>query len=197
MLRVIGGKIKGHLLKVPKGLTMRPTSDKVRESLFNIIPPSYVEGARFMDLFAGCGAIGIEALSRGAEFVTFVESNPRHARIIRENIERCGFKHYAEVFCADVLRLVEKIAPYKPHCDIIFVDPPYDYQCWKILLPKIEANVKISDYGFLVIEHSTKVSMPDKVGAITLYGNYIYGDTTLTVYRKHKNGGKGDISRDI
>lgn len=187
MLRIIGGTVKGRLLKVPRGIKIRPTSDKVRESLFNIIGPN-ANGARFLDLFAGCGAVGIEALSRGAEFVTFIESNPRHVRIIRENIEICGFQGSAEVLCAEALSALNRLSTHKPSYNIIFADPPYNYPKWKILLPKVITNVNIFDYGFLIAEHSTKVYLPEKVDDLALYGNYIYGDTTLTVYRKIGKG---------
>lgn len=184
MLRIIGGTARGRLLKVPRGTRIRPTSDKVRESLFNIIGPEVVRGARFLDLFAGCGAVGIEALSRGARFVTFVESNPRHARAIRENIEICGFQQSVEILCAESLSVLTKLGLHKPSYDIIFADPPYDYPKWKILLSKIVLNVNMFNYGFFIVEHSTKVSMPEKVHDIARYGVYTYGDTTLTVYRK-------------
>ena len=186
MLRIIGGTGRGRLIKVPRGPQIRPTSDKVRESIFNIIPPDVVKGSRFMDLFAGCGAVGIEALSRGAEHVTFIESDPGHARIIRENIERCGFLKLSEVFCADVLLMLDKMKSSMRNSlyDIIFVDPPYNYPKLKILLPKIITNVKISDSGFMIIEHSSKIKLPEQIEDVALYGNYVYGDTTLTVYRK-------------
>lgn len=185
MLRVIGGKAKGRLLKVPTGSKIRPTSDKVRESLFNIIGPADVTGAIFIDLFAGCGAVGIEALSRGAEHVIFVESNPKHARIIRENIERCGFQQSTEVVLGDVLLMLDRMKLQRSSYNIIFADPPYDYPKRKILLPRIIDSVNIVDYGFLIFEHATKDVMPQEIDEyLDLYGNYIYGDTTLTVYRK-------------
>src|SRR4030066_513327 len=185
MLRVIGGKAKGRLLKVPTGSKIRPTSDKVRESLFNIIGPAGVAGAIFIDLFAGSGAVGIEALSRGPEHSTFIESNPKHTRIIRENIERCGFQQSANVVLGDVLLMLDRIKLQSSSYDIVFADPPYDYLKWKILLSKITVNVNISDSGYLIIEHSSKVFMPGEVEEyLVLHGKYIYGDTTLTVYRK-------------
>ena len=184
MLRIIGGTIRGRLIKVPRSSKIRPTSDKVRESIFNIIPPDVVNGSTFMDLFAGCGAVGIEALSRGAGHVTFTESDYRHARIIRENLECCGFKESSEVFCSDVLLMLDKILLHNRLYNIIFVDPPYNYPKFKILLPKIITNVKISDYGFMIVEHSSKVKLPEKIDDMALYGNYVYGDTALTVYRK-------------
>ena len=186
MLRVIGGKAKGRFLKVPKGSRIRPTSDKVRESLFNIIPPSFIEGKRFMELFAGTGAVGIEALSRGASHVTFIESNPGHSKMIYENLELCDFKDSAEVICADVLKSLDKYFKEKPGYDIVFIDPPYNFPKWKILLPKVSTNVSIFDYGFLIFEHLSKVSINTEIEDFSLYGKYIYGDTTLTVYRKLK-----------
>src|SRR3990170_5719538 len=114
MLRVIGGKAKGRFLKVPKGSRIRPTSDKVRESLFNIISPSFIEGKRFLELFAGTGAVGIEAISRGASHVTFIESNPEHCKMIYENLDLCDFKDSAEVICADVLKSLDKYLRKNP-----------------------------------------------------------------------------------
>ncbi len=185
MLRVTGGKAKGRLLKVPADSKIRPTSEKVREALFNIIGPAGVTGSRFIDLFAGCGAVGIEALSRGAEHATFIESNPKHARIIRENIERCGLQQSTKVVFGDILLMLDRIKHRDSSYDIIFADPPYDYPKWKILLSKIIVNVNISNSGYLIFEHSSKVFMPDAIDEnLVLYGNYTYGDTTLTVYRK-------------
>jgi len=185
MLRVTGGKAKGRLLKVPADSKIRPTSEKVREALFNIIGPAGVNGARFIDLFAGCGAVGIEALSRGAEHATFIESNLKNTRIIRENIEHCGFQQSAKVVLGDVLLMLDRIKLQSSSYDIVFADPPYDYLKWKILLSKITVNVNISDSGYLIIEHSSKVFMPGEVEEyLVLHGKYIYGDTTLTVYRK-------------
>lgn len=198
MLRIIGGKAKGRLLKVPKGSKIRPTSDKVRESLFNIIGPPAIKEARFLDLFAGSGAIGIEALSRGARSTTFVESNPKHARVIKINLEICGLQEHAEVICGDVSLVLDRLSLSRPSYDIIFIDPPYNFSKWKMLLLKISKSVSISSYGFSIIEHSSRVSMPDNIDDIfrfacaeqseeckhcILYGIYTYGDTTLTVYR--------------
>lgn len=186
MIRIIGGKAKGRFLRVPKGAMIRPTSDKVRESLFNIIPWTIIEGKRFLELFAGTGAVGIEALSRGASHVTFIESNPRHCKIIHENLDLCDFKDSAEVICAEVLKTLDKYFKENHKFDIVFIDPPYNFPKWKILLPKVLANVNIFDYGFLIFEHLSKVSVDVESEDFAFYGKYIYGDTTLTLYRKLK-----------
>ena len=188
MLRVTGGKAKGRLLKVPADSKIRPTSEKVREALFNIMGPNGVRGARFIDLFAGCGAVGLDALSRGAIHATFIESDPKHTRIIRENIERCWFQQSAKVVFGDVLLILDSMKLQEASYDIIFADPPYVYPKWKILLSKIIVNVNISDSGYLIFEHSSKVFTPEEIDeSFVLHGNYIYGDTTLTVYRKRDN----------
>lgn len=186
MLRIIGGKFKGRLLDVPRG-NIRPTSDKVRESLFNILSPDMLSGARFLDLFAGSGAVGIEALSRGAEFVTFIDADPMHIKKIRENLKLCGLLHHFETLCRDVMSILNKQKLSTLSYDIIFADPPYNFTKWDILLPKIITNVNMSHYGYMVVEHSSKVNLPVKIDEIALYRKYIYGDTTLTVYAKSKD----------
>jgi 16S rRNA (guanine(966)-N(2))-methyltransferase RsmD len=184
MLRVIGGSARGRLLKVPRGRYIRPTSDRVRESIFNIVGHSFIKGVKFLDLFAGTGAVGIEAISRGAEYVTFVESNTGHVKVIHENIGLCGFKISAEVIYGDVILVIGRLLSHKPAYDVIFIDPPYSFKKWDTLLSNIIKNVKLCDYGFLIIEHSSKVYVPDKLNNLSLHGKYVYGDTTLTVYRK-------------
>lgn len=195
MLRVISGEAKGRRLKVPSGTKIRPTSDKVRESLFNIIGRDNIAESTFLDLFAGSGAIGIEAISRGAKHVTLVDDNSRHLRTIYENIRLCGFQKSAEVIKGDVITVLDNIIGGKISYNIVFADPPYNYNNWPSLLSKITNNVKISGYGFLIIEHSSKVSMPEQFNDLDAYGRYVYGDTTLTVYRKH--GNNGNLSGDI
>lgn len=195
MLRVISGDAKGRRLKVPAGNQIRPTSDKVRESLFNIIGPENTADSVFLDLFAGSGAVGIEAISRGAGFVTLVDDNVRHIKTIKDNIKTCGFHKSCEVICGDVIAFLDRSAKGGRSYNIIFADPPYNYNNWPALLSKIINNVKISGYGFIILEHSSKVSIPEQLSDLEEYGRYVYGDTTLTVYRKH--GNNGNLSGDI
>ena len=195
MLRVISGNAKGRHLKVPAGTQIRPTSDKVRESLFNIIGRDNIEGSTLLDLFAGSGAVGIEAISRGAKCATLVDNNVRHIKVIKENIRTCGFHLSCEVIFGDVMSILNKFTIGERSYNIVFADPPYNYNNWSALLSKIINNVKILGYGFLIIEHSSKVSMPEKLNDLEEYGRYVYGDSTLTVYRKH--GNNGNLSRDI
>ncbi len=184
MLRIIGGKLRRRLFKVPGGGRIRPTSDKVRESLFNILGPELVTGAKFLDLFAGSGAVGIEALSRGSEFVTFIEYDFSHVKMIRENLKTCDLIQQAKVYCGDVFSTLDNISLNSIVYDIIFADPPYSFVSFDTLLRKIITNVRIPDYGVMVIEHSSKVSLPEKVDDFGIYREYKYGDTTLSVYIK-------------
>lgn len=195
MLRIISGNAKGRRLKVPAGTRIRPTSDKVRESLFNIIGRDKIVDSTFLDLFAGSGAVGIEAISRGARRATLVDNHARHIQVIKENIMTCGFNQSCDVMFGDVISIIDKFTRGERSYDIVFADPPYDYNNWSALLSKIIKNVNISGYGFLIIEHSSKVSMPDQLNDFEEYGMYVYGDSTLTVYRKH--GDNCNLSRDI
>ena len=195
MIRVISGDAKGRHLKVPAGTQIRPTSDKVRESLFNILGRDIIMGSAFLDLFAGSGAVGIEAISRGARCATLIDNNVRHIKVIKENIRLCGFHQSCEVIFGDVISILDEFTRGERSYNIVFADPPYNYNNWPTLLSKIINNVKISGYGFLIIEHSSKVSMPEQLDDLEEYGRYVYGDSTLTVYRKH--GNNGNLSRDI
>src|ERR1041384_4978908 len=121
-MRVIGGRYKGRRLKSPDWPGLRPTSDKLRETLFNILAP-HIDGARVVDGYAGTGAIGIEALSRGAAHVTFIEKNRRAAALIEENLKACGVEAGYTIRCADVVAALD--APASAF-DLILLDPPYD-----------------------------------------------------------------------
>src|SRR5580704_18442092 len=123
-MRVIAGQFRSRLLKGPGKLRLRPTSDRLRETLFNILGPS-VEDSLFVDLFAGTGAIGIEAVSRGAREVVFVESHAATARLLQQNLTALEIREAAELIVADAVRGLEKMAAKRRIADFIFLDPPY------------------------------------------------------------------------
>lgn len=123
MLRVGGGSAKGRLLKAPR--EERPTLGRMKQTLFDMLAPR-LEGSRFLDVFAGSGAVGIEALSRGAEWAGFVEVSPRNCRLIRENLALCGFSEKAEVICAKAERGISRLAKRGEGFQIVFLDPPYE-----------------------------------------------------------------------
>jgi 16S rRNA (guanine966-N2)-methyltransferase len=148
-VRIIAGSRKGHRIDAPKGLDTRPTADRTREAVFNIVAP-WVEYADVLDLFAGSGAMGLEALSRGAVRAVFVESNPAACRTIERNLDKLGLR--GEVRCADILAA---IANERRRFDLVFCDPPYaqhDHQTFARYLPGL-----LAPDGLLVFETAAKV----------------------------------------
>jgi 16S rRNA (guanine966-N2)-methyltransferase len=143
-MRVIAGEARGRRLVAPPGYDVRPTSDRVREATFNALwSMGAIEGATVLDLFAGTGALGIEAISRGARHVTFVERDRAARAAIEENLERCGFADRATVIPGDALTLVRSIEPV----DLALLDPPYDFDSWEELLPQVRATIVVIEAG--------------------------------------------------
>jgi len=124
-MHIIAGRFKNHRLMAPKGQLTRPTSSRLRESVFNILQ-NHIEGAFFLDLFAGSGAMGLEAISRGAEFVSFVDKSKGCCHVIEKNIEHLGVAAYSEVLCQDVFLALERMGKASVQFDLIYADPPYD-----------------------------------------------------------------------
>ena len=150
-LRIIGGKFRGRILKTPKSEITRPTMSMLREAFFNICSAT-IEGAKFLDLFAGSGAIGIEAISRGAKFVTCVEQNPQAIHCIKENIELLKIASQIQVLKANVLQALDRLdCSY----DIIYIDPPYDQAIHKVF-ESIDRNKLLSFDGSLFLEQRYK-----------------------------------------
>lgn len=181
-MRVIAGSQKGRRLMRPQGPDLRPTPDRVREALFSILGTRVV-GARMLDLYAGTGAVGIEALSRGAQRVTFVESNPRSLRILRANLHRCGLTRMADIHACRVDGFLERDGPWDDLYDIVFADPPYDTNEGEMLLSSLAHGAIIMPDSLVVLEHFTKVMVPPQVARLLLLRQYRYGDTTLSVFR--------------
>src|SRR5512143_3496833 len=182
-MRISGGESRGRTLKTPKHKGLRPTSDKVREALFSILA-SRVEGASFLELFAGTGAVGIEALSRGAERAVFVDRSFKAARLIRENLDALEYRERGAVVAKDVLQFLKKNAKEMGPFTLVFVDPPYHEETG----PKTLAMLGDEEVGYLaedavvVYEHHKKYPTPDKVGRLTRKKDYVYGDTVVSVY---------------
>jgi 16S rRNA (guanine(966)-N(2))-methyltransferase RsmD len=186
-MRVIAGTYRSRVLKSLKGLELRPTSDKLRETLFNVLGPS-VAGSRFIDLFAGTGAIGIEALSRGAAEVVFVENHPTATALIRKNLESLDIRSGANVLAVDALRGLEKLASRQKSdsvgYDFVFLDPPYaagkDYA--RVLEFLGSANL-LAPGGIVVAEHRRSFDLPEEAGALRRYRVLKQGDAALSFYR--------------
>jgi 16S rRNA (guanine966-N2)-methyltransferase len=177
-MRITGGTGRGRRLKVPAGPHVRPTSDKVKQALFNIIG-GRIDGAAFLDLFAGAGGIGIEALSRGAGRVTFVDNSRESLKIIKSNVEQAGFADRAQIVFSRAESFLKK--PSGPH-DIIFLDPPYAMEL-EPLLDLIANSGIVKPGGDVVAEHFKKQPSPSRAGTLTLYREARYGDTVLAFYR--------------
>ena len=182
-MRIIGGTSRGRRLSGPRGAAIRPTADQVKEALFNILADRIV-GARFLDLFAGTGNIGLEALSRGATQATFVESNPTARRLLEANVRQCGFERVAEVRPVPVSRFLKHARG--PAYDIIFLDPPYQTQHVQRVLPSLGGNAIVHPHGVVVVEHFHKTRLGDHIGPLTLVKTRRYGDTCLSVYRRDR-----------
>lgn len=172
--------MKGRTLFSPPGLALRPTSNKVRESLFNILSDRII-GATFLDLYAGTGAIGIEALSRGAEAVTFVENNPVHLQTLKKNLKLCTLEESAAVFKTAVMNYLEKL---NQTFDLIYLDPPYRSQEFEKMLPRLKRGDMIRSNGMLIFEHDHKQLLPHGIGEIYFIKDYRYGETVLSFYGK-------------
>lgn len=181
-MRVIGGAAKGRRLKAPKGQAVRPTADRVKEALFNILPRD-LSGARILDLFAGSGNLSIEALSRSAAHAVLIESSEQSAAIIRENLRHVGFTAQAEVWVAPVARSLRTLARRSDSFDYIFLDPPYDRELAGDSLELIARCDLLRAGGTLVIEHSARERLNEIYGRLRLHDQRRYGDTRLSFYR--------------
>ncbi len=177
-MRITGGIGRGRRLTVPAGDRVRPTSDKVKQALFNILGDQ-VRGARFLDLFAGAGGIGLEALSREAGLVVFVDSARESLAAIRKNIEALGCAHRAIVIASRAESFLKR--PSEPY-DIIFLDPPYRMELAPLLRLIAEAGL-LRHGGLVVAEHFKKQPSPEGAGPLERYREAVYGDTALAFYR--------------
>ena len=187
-MRVIAGTYRSRILKSLKGRALRPTSDRLRETLFNVLGAD-VAGSRLLDLFAGTGAIGIEALSRGAVEVVFIENHAPAAALIRRNLESIGVRKGATVLAADVVRGLEKLASEKrgETCcfDFIFLDPPYDSaNDYARVLESLGSGNLLSPSGLVIAEHRRNFDLPDGMGALQCYRVLKQGDVALSFYRR-------------
>jgi len=181
-MRVIAGTHKGRRLASPKQDGVRPTSDKVKEALFSILSPRLPD-ARFVDLYAGTGAIGIEALSRGARRAIFVEPSSTARRLLRLNLAQCGLMEAAQVYAGTAEAFLREAGPSQGHYDIVFADPPYHAGGTESLLGALQQCPFLDMDSTVVIEHFSKLSLPAQVGTLSRVRQYRYGDTTLSLFR--------------
>lgn len=182
-MRIIAGIYRGRVLKSPPDLKTRPTSDRLRETLFNILNPKITKETIFLDLCAGTGAIGIESISRGIKSVTFVELSRKNCAIIEENLDNLNIpESQTEIIC-------EKVEKYLSKCDttfdIVYFDPPYQSDYMQVLQYfGQEDSILLSSEGIFIAEHSIKNNLPDLVGNLRRWRLLKQGDSALSFYEK-------------
>ncbi|MCX6550744.1 MAG: 16S rRNA (guanine(966)-N(2))-methyltransferase RsmD [Acidobacteria bacterium] len=179
-MRVIAGRYKGRRLKAPTWPGLRPTSDRLKESLFAILA-QVVDGARVLDGFAGSGALGIEALSRGAAEVVFVDSDPRAAALVGENLRHCGIADGYAMIRGEFVGVLDRL-PVHRRFDLALLDPPYDQADLDGALRA--ASSRMAGGGILVLEHGARRAVPERAGALTLERRVTAGDSGLAFYRQ-------------
>lgn len=183
IMRVIAGKFRSRRLKGPGMLRIRPTSDRLRETLFNILGPEVVDSL-FIDLFAGTGAIGIEAFSRGARQVILVESDAKAGRLIRENLTSLGIRAGIELISADAVKGLEKIAARHLMADFVFLDPPYERTDEHFrMLEFLDSSHLIAPQGVVIVEHRSSMEVPERLDRLECTRQVEQGDATLSFYR--------------
>ena len=182
-MRVIAGKYRSRILKGPGMLRLRPTSDRLRETLFNVLGPS-LEDSLFVDIFAGTGAVGIEAISRGAREAIFIESNVKAARLIRENLAALDILAGAELLEADAIHGLEKLATRRLLADFIFLDPPYEKTDEYLrVLEFLDASHLVAPRGIVIVEHFCKQELPERFVRLECTRQLGQGDAVLSFYR--------------
>jgi 16S rRNA (guanine(966)-N(2))-methyltransferase RsmD len=188
-MRVIAGKYKGRCLTAPKGTMVRPTSDRVKESIFSIIQGRVID-SKFLDLCAGTGNIGIEALSRGAKQVAFLEKNLRCMRLIEQNLRVIGLdinQTDVQLIRSDAVQGINQFHKQSKSFELIYLDPPYDSDLYYQCLSNISDTNVLENTGILLVEHAKHRELPSVYNRLCCYRNKQYGDTCVSFYRIEQN----------
>ncbi len=181
VMRVIAGKAKGHRLKVPKGTTTRPATDLVRGAIFSILENVTGDWTEVLDLFSGSGALGIEALSRGAGWADFVERKPRCCAIIRENLEKAKLTEQAHVYCCSVAKAFSFL---DKEYNIILMDPPYSDSSIGNFIEQLATSRLVGKETTLIVTHSPHLTLDSTYASLNLIKEHRHGDSFIAVYRK-------------
>jgi 16S rRNA (guanine(966)-N(2))-methyltransferase RsmD len=191
-MRIIAGEFKGRRLAAVRG-HIRPTSDKVREAIFNILGPAVVE-ARVLDLFAGTGALSLEALSRGANHAVLVEEHGSALGVLRQNIENLGLQDRVTVMALPVAGALRRLSSQEDRFSLIFLDPPYGRGLAPKTLAALAACGLCRPEARVVVEHSHRESLPERLNRLGLQQSKRYGDTSLTIYGVQENSQEQELS---
>lgn len=182
-MRVIAGERGGLPLKSLKGSDTRPTSDKVKESLFNIIGP-YFNGGLVVELFGGSGALSIEALSRGADEAIIFEKNRAATKIIGDNVQKCRYESKVTVHAKDARQAVSILQRQEQKVDVLFVDPPYAKEHYYQIIDQMIEGALLAEDAIIICEHDKKVQLPAQYGSFPIRKCNIYGNIAITIYEK-------------
>ena len=188
-MRVVSGSARGHRLKAPRGMRTRPMADKIKEAAFSTLASLGVEFERVLDLYAGSGSVGIEALSRGADSVDFVEQNGAACGVIRDNLQSTKFEDRGQVLQTSVGSFLTHVD--KPY-DFVIMDPPYADPAILDTLASLEASRAVEDGTILLIGHSPRVELPDQIGTLRCLRHRCHGDSCFSIYEA--GGVEGDES---
>ena len=181
-MRIITGEYRGRKLEAPIGNSVRPTSDKVKESIFNLLMND-VYGAVCVDLFAGTGGLGLEALSRGAEKCYFCDSSRESLGLIKTNIAKCGAQDKSVVMAGDFTKTLSSL---KEQADVFLLDPPYSDGLYEKCLNMIDSLDLLTDDGIIIAEHGKRDYVPEEAGSLVKVREKRYGTVMLSIYRKDR-----------
>jgi 16S rRNA (guanine966-N2)-methyltransferase len=189
-MRVIGGTAGGRRLATPRGMATRPTADRVKEALFNILNGAIeqIETCTVLDVFAGTGNLGIEALSRGVRHAVFIDSSRDAARLIARNLQTTGFTNRAQVVARDYRAAFTLLAAAGRTFRLVFLDPPYGNEPLEACLTALATSTLLEEGTVLVAEHSSRDHFAETYGPLQQWDKRIYGDTALTFYTKPWKG---------
>jgi 16S rRNA (guanine(966)-N(2))-methyltransferase RsmD len=181
-VRIISGEAKGRTLKMPRSDLVRPTADRVRETIFNVLGQQ-LSGERVLDLYAGAGGLGLEALSRGAGHATFVENAREVMPTLAGNVRDLGFASRSTTLLKPVERALPQLAGGRPF-DLVFADPPYAQRALTMVLEGLDAHGLVAPGGTVVLEHDKRESLPERVGSLARTDERRFGDTAVSFYER-------------
>ncbi len=190
-MRVVAGQAKGLPLKAVPGKTTRPTTDKVKESIFNMIGP-FFEGGTAIDLFAGSGGLGIEALSRGIDHVIFTDKDKKAIETIQANLLKTKLQDQAEVYRADASRALKAMKKNGVTAQLLFLDPPYQMAAAYELMEQAVRDGLLEQGAIIVCEHDRDIELPDAAEQCIRFKKELYGNTVISIYRYQGEEGERD-----
>lgn len=197
-MRVISGEFRGRRLAAVPGQNTRPTTDKVKESMFNIIGP-YFEGGTTLDLFAGTGGLGIESLSRGIERAVFIDTDHKAISVIRDNIRTLQLDKRTEVYKNDARRALDALSARGLTFDLVFLDPPYKLVgLYEELILKMQEQGLLEPRAYVIAEHAAEVHLPERMGRVVRWKTVIYGEIGISFYEAEEEADivEGDATHD-